>query len=167
MEPETRELLLTMEARLERMEARQRARSRQLLLALAAAALVIALLFAMLTPTVRRYNAMLDALEPVTAALQNVDTKQLAASLESLSGMEGLDAEALQNITQKLQQLDPAMLETSLEKLQQIDTDRLNGALAQLENVLTDLDGLDAEAINTAITNLNKTLGPLLALFER
>ncbi len=171
MESDTRELLQAMEARLERMEARQKAQQKRFLLAGAVLVLLAALLFAALMPAVRRYNALLDTLEPVGSALAQMDVQALCAALEGfagveLSGLEGLDAAALTEITQTLQQLDPETLAKSLEKLQQIDVDRLNGALAQMEKVLADLDGLDADAINTAIANMNKALAPLMKLFD-
>ncbi len=171
MEPDTRELLQSMEARLERMEARQKAQQKRFLLAGAVLVLLAALLFAALMPTVHRYNALLAALEPVGSVLVQTDPQALSAALEGLAGMdlsalEGLDAAALTEIARTLQQLDPETLTKSLEKLQQIDVDRLNGALAQMEKVLADLDGLDADTINTAIANMNKALAPLMKLFD-
>ena len=114
---------------------------------------------------------LLEVTLQVTACHRD-DSDACEAALEQLaaldlSGLEALDAAALTDITAKLAQIDPAALQAALAKLQQVDIERLNGALAQMENVLADLDGLDTEALNTAIRNLNKTLGPLLALFDR
>lgn len=172
MENELRVLLSAAEERLARMEKRQRT-TQYLLLALAAV-LVLGIVLAgtLLLPALHRYDTALDSLQAVGAAFEETDPGAMAALLEKLaaldlSGLEELDAEALADITDRLSQLDPAALQAALEKLQQVNVDRLNGALAQMENVLADLDGLDAEALNTAISNLNKTLGPLLALFDR
>ena len=172
MENELRTLLCAAEERLARMEARQKTMQRLLLALAAVLVLAAVLLSALLLPALHRYDAALDSLQNVSAALNETDPKAMAALLEQLaaldlSGLEALDAAALTDITAKLAQIDPAALQAALAKLQQVDIERLNGALAQMENVLADLDGLDTEALNTAIRILNKTLGPLLALFDR
>ena len=158
--------------RLARVEAQQKALHRLLLALIAVLAVFILLLGALLVPTLHRYNAALDSLQRVGNAFAETDPKAMAALLEKLaaldlSGLEALDAAALDAAAEKLAKIDPEALQGALKKLQQVDIDRLNGALTQMEKALADLDGLDIDAVNTAIRNLNKTLGPLLTLFDR
>ncbi len=163
MEPDNRELLLSIEARLERIEARQKAQKRRFLLVLAAAALLVALAAAMLIPALREYRSALTQLESLSAALEQTDLSSLGDALENLGQ---LDVAMVEDAFARLGELDTETLQRSLESLQDVDVAKLNGALAQMETVLQDLEGLNADEINAAITNLNKALAPLMKLFD-
>ncbi len=168
---ETLRLLRQLDERMQQMEARQRAQRRQQLLVLGVACTLLAALALWVClgviPQVRtvmdQYNTTVKQVQQLGQKLTELDLDVVSRTLTEL---DGVDLSALEDAAQNLQQLDLSALEESFDFLQKVDLEKLSGQVDQLQDVLKSLEGLDAQALNTAVKNLNRALEPILGLFD-
>lgn len=167
-------LLRQIELRLTRMEQRQAAARRRAGIALALAAVLLVGLGVWLTPRVldvsRQYQSAMATVQQLNDAAAGLDISRLGSVLQQLQQMgaqltQSLDAEAMEKLAAALQTLDSDSLADALALLEGVDVQRFGEGLQQLETLMQGLGGLDAEAINTAVQNLNRALEPILRLF--
>lgn len=167
-------LLRQIEFRLARMEQRQAAARRRAGIALGLVVLLLAGLGVWLAPRVidvnRQYKEAMTTVQQLNEAAAGLDFSRLSDSLQQLQQLgaqltQNLDAETLQQLGEALQTLDSDSLTEALAVLGEVDMQRFGEGVQQLETLLNGLGGLDAEAINTAVQNLNKALEPILRMF--
>ncbi len=120
---------------------------------------------------VAEYNAAVSQVQQLGEELTQLDLGAVGRALSSLedvdlSVLEDIDLSALEQAAQNLQQVDFSTLEESFDFLQQVDLQKLSDQVEQVQSVLQSLEGLDAQALNTAVNNLNRALETILGLFD-
>lgn len=143
MENKETELLESIQSRLAAMEAQEKKQSRRCLIAAVSVILVLGLVIFLWI----NVSAFLSEVRPVIDAVEAVDMEAVAAKVNELAAM---DTEGLENLADYLAGMDEAELKTRLDSMSE---------------TLDVIARLDVESLNKALTDMVKSLEPLMELF--
>ena len=148
-----REILLEVNEKLDRIEARQKRRGVALWIAAVAVILVIALLLVFFVPKYQAFKAQYDAVAETVEQLRTV--------------LEGIDLSGLTSAAEFLSSMDYSKLQELAGLLDTLDTGRLSEQLAEMTEMIDQLGELNTEALVSSINTIIEKLQPLMSWLGR
>lgn len=148
-----RELLLEVNEKLDRIEARQKRRGVALWIAAVAVILVIALLLVFFVPKYQAFKAQYDAVAETVEQLRTV--------------LEGIDLSGLTSAAEFLSSMDYTKLQELAGLLDTLDTGKLSEQLAEVTEMIDQLGELNTEALVSSINTIIEKLQPLMSWLGR
>lgn len=143
-----REILLEVNEKLDRIEARQKRRGTALWIAAVAVVLVIAVLLMLFVPRYLAFKAQYDAVAETVQQLKAV--------------LEGIDLSGLTNAAGFLSSVDYGKLQELAGLLEKLDTGKLAEQLDEVTALIDQLGELNTEALVTSINTIIEKLQPLM-----
>lgn len=148
-----RELLLEVNKKLDRIEARQKRRGVALWIGAVAVILVIALLLVFIVPKYQAFKAQYDAVAETVEQLRTV--------------LEGMDLNGLTSAAEFLSSVDYTKLQELAGLLDALDTGKLSEQLAEVTEMIDQLGELNTEALVSSINTIIEKLQPLMSWLGR
>lgn len=154
MEDRQLELLLDIQRRLDEMEQREKKRDRRRRWRVVVLSLLIAALLAAgaygVYRAVTEYNALMQQLAEVQAAVEEV--------------VDQLDVKSITGTVNRLATMDVTGLENLLSYLAGKDKAELAKTIEDIKSAVDNVSKLDIDALNSSLDKISKTLAPLVKL---